>query len=407
MMSRLEQSVRAHEQETLSDKLARECCLLSQVIPGVSDAGKELTSDWVSTTAKVGVAAGAGLMLERAACGVGWGSTLAKTAGAAMGAAFVMDLANNRSLSRLGSAMTDAWQSSNNFERDCSTVRHEGGRFVTDAAIMVGAGAVAVGGKWLQRQRVIHQPVVPFDPPMRGCADGSIEYNIGDGVSMLRKPDLLEIALPSGHNHLFMNEWAPSAIESYKSLSGKSLIRLNQKGSIVGEVWVTPNREVTYKDAESMQRSDLRSNTHISERYWGGKLQDRSIYFRDTSTVFKHESDGSITLRRPDGKFAKVTADHRIEFNPVVTAIDGVVHAPPRKLFQLGPSYAPVPKLELLTDGTHVASYGKGLRFEVKSNGAITMYKGNSVTELQKPGLNEKQPSKKFILGDDEIHGTV
>lgn len=124
-------------------KLIREAeVLLGGTARGIATGVEEARNDPWDTGLKLAgsIAVGAGLAyLQR---GAGMTRLAAEVVGAAMGAAFITDVAGPGRLEKLGGALRDTWNSSKNIEHNKAVIGQNLGRFAFDTGLMVVGGGV-------------------------------------------------------------------------------------------------------------------------------------------------------------------------------------------------------------------------------------------------------------------------
>lgn len=135
------------ENDSVWNKISREVNLVGDGIGGGFKKGlDESLHDPMGTGLRLATSVGAGVALAYFTKGGGAMGLLARGVGIGMGVSFVADVASPTRWSAVGSAVSDTWNSSANFEHNKGVIENQLGRFAFDTALMT-VGGVA-GGKF-------------------------------------------------------------------------------------------------------------------------------------------------------------------------------------------------------------------------------------------------------------------
>lgn len=356
--------------ENFADKLCRETSLIqSSLAQGFETGLNQAKADPTGTIARVAVAAATGFMLTKFEQGPLLVAGLTRAAGIGLTASSVFDLADSGKLSKIGSALGDAWASPHNLEADSQVLKENLGRFAFDSMLLFAAGGAGTASAtgW-QRYRLLHAES-PSHPPF----EGEITYKFGNGITYNVSP--LAAKLNSGT--LWLDRGGGPTTPTFKSITagdGTQVTRFSNGDKLV----MVPNVKSILEVGEpGMKTSQLRyekPGLTITEQQFAGKFNQRHIGYKDWLGI-DESGDGSLFVSSNGNPRLSVHRDGGVtKASDMSTWNDDFA-----KFFPRLPSR---PRLKDLADGNHLAQFSNGAKLHMSADGTARLQSRDRIYDI-------------------------
>lgn len=178
--------------ESVADKLLRESSLISSSLGKSFAHGlQEAKKDPLGTSVRIGTVAISGAVLSKMQRFSSPASALTSMVALAGAVSAVADLANNNSLRKMGSAISDAWKSSCHINYDRRLFQNALGTFAFDSVVLSaagGAGAASATG-WRRLRFPKEEVTAHFPLPDKNANAGKFAYEqiykLSNGITKL------------------------------------------------------------------------------------------------------------------------------------------------------------------------------------------------------------------------------